>query len=207
MPSKGEKFMLRDQKACLEHLRVRYGNKNQIIVAIEELNELIEVVSKESTFTQAQPKVLDEVADAYIVLEHVKAVYGIEFEPEAQKDLKHNIYKELSSARLLEIVWSLARLSGLLAKAIRYEEGDSKLAPISARLCAMVVGIYSDIASISFRYSLKPIWIEARIESKVERIRIWLEEGSTFGQTNEIRTVRTAQEDMKWGDELENKGL
>lgn len=68
----------------LSKARQVYGNKNQILVCIEELNELACVLAKypryedETLATQElHNKALDEVADVYTILMHVKAILGI----------------------------------------------------------------------------------------------------------------------------------
>ena len=68
----------------LRKARQVYGNKNQIMVCIEELNELACVLAKypryadEKKATQElHDKALDEVADVYTILEHVKKIMGI----------------------------------------------------------------------------------------------------------------------------------
>lgn len=61
-----------------------YGNKNQILVAIEELNELACVLAKFPRYDseyEAQldlhQKAIDEVADVEIILHHVKAIFNL----------------------------------------------------------------------------------------------------------------------------------
>lgn len=61
-----------------------YGNKNQILVAIEELNELACVLAKFPRYDseyEAQvdlhQKAVDEVADVEIILHHVKAIFSL----------------------------------------------------------------------------------------------------------------------------------
>lgn len=61
-----------------------YGNKNQILVAIEELNELACVLAKFPRYdseyeaqTDLHQKAVDEVADVEIILQHVKAIFNL----------------------------------------------------------------------------------------------------------------------------------
>lgn len=61
-----------------------YGNKNQILVAIEELNELACVLAKFPRYdseyeaqTDLHQKAVDEVADVEIILHHVKAIFNL----------------------------------------------------------------------------------------------------------------------------------
>lgn len=68
----------------LKEARDTYGNKNQILVCIEELNELACVLAKYPRYENEQQatkelydKALDEVADVYTILEHVKAIFGM----------------------------------------------------------------------------------------------------------------------------------
>jgi len=70
--------------ATLQHARDTYGNANQILVAIEELNELACVLAKyprfdthEAALQKTAQAATDEVADVYVILEHVKAIFGM----------------------------------------------------------------------------------------------------------------------------------
>lgn len=71
----------------LKKARDTYGNKNQILVCIEELNELACVLAKYPRYEsemEAKEKlkdaVLDEVADVLIILEHVQKILELEDE-------------------------------------------------------------------------------------------------------------------------------
>lgn len=73
-----------DNNEVLLCARITYGNKNQVLVCIEELNELACVLSKFNRYDdegqarkELHDKALDELADVYIVLEHVKSILGI----------------------------------------------------------------------------------------------------------------------------------
>lgn len=68
----------------LSTARKTYGNKNQILVCMEELNELACVLAKYPRYEDEDEavktlynKALDEVADVYTILEHVKAIFSI----------------------------------------------------------------------------------------------------------------------------------
>lgn len=68
----------------LSEARKIYGNKNQILVCMEELNELACVLAKypryedEMKATQElHDKVLDEVADVMVILNHVQSIFGL----------------------------------------------------------------------------------------------------------------------------------
>lgn len=71
-------------KEILCRAREVYGNNNQILVAIEELNELACVCAKYPRYEdqvralyELRGKVLDEVADVCIVLDHIQAIFNI----------------------------------------------------------------------------------------------------------------------------------
>lgn len=73
-----------EQRKVLEEARGTYGNKNQILVCIEELNELACVLAKYPRYDneeEAREKlldaVLDEVADVHIILDHVQTIFGL----------------------------------------------------------------------------------------------------------------------------------
>lgn len=68
----------------LARLRDMYGNKFQIMVCIEELNELACVLCKyprykleEQAVNELRERVLDEYTDVCIILEHVKAIFHL----------------------------------------------------------------------------------------------------------------------------------
>lgn len=68
----------------LRKARETYGNRNQLMVSIEELNELACVLAKYPRYEddtkatkELYDKALDEVADVYTILEHVKAIFNI----------------------------------------------------------------------------------------------------------------------------------
>ena len=68
----------------LAKARETYGNNTQIMVAIEELNELACVLAKFPRYDDEEEakqelfnKCLDEVADVYTILEHIKAIFEI----------------------------------------------------------------------------------------------------------------------------------
>ena len=73
-----------DNDDVLSCARDTYGNKNQVLVCIEELNELACVLSKFNRYDseskarkELHDKALDEIADVYIILEHVKSILDI----------------------------------------------------------------------------------------------------------------------------------
>lgn len=90
--------MQENQKLLLKKARDTYGNKNQILVCMEELNELACVLAKYPRYTQEvdavrelHDKVLDEVADVTVILEHVKEILNI-----TEDELDERISKKLS---------------------------------------------------------------------------------------------------------------
>ena len=73
-----------EQIKVLETARNVYGNKNQILVCIEELNELACVLAKFPRYEdegeareKLTEKVIDEVADVMIILDHVQKIFDI----------------------------------------------------------------------------------------------------------------------------------
>lgn len=82
----------------LAKAREVYGSKNQIMVCIEELNELACVLAKYPRYdseadarAELHDKVIDEVADVEVILEHVKAIMELnQSEIEVRKEVKIN---------------------------------------------------------------------------------------------------------------------
>ena len=88
---------LKERRVLLK-ARKTYGNKNQILVCIEELNELACVLAKYPRYEDEKKatkelyqKALDEVADVYIILEHVKKIFHI-----SEVDLSERMSKKVS---------------------------------------------------------------------------------------------------------------
>lgn len=84
-----------EQIKVLETARKVYGNKNQILVCIEELNELACVLAKfpryedeDEAREKLMDKALDEVADVLIILEHVQKIFELTDEGIADRMLK-----------------------------------------------------------------------------------------------------------------------
>ena len=84
-----------EQIKVLETARNVYGNKNQILVCIEELNELACVLAKlpryedeDEAREQLMDKALDEVADVMIILEHVQKIFNLTDEAIADRMMK-----------------------------------------------------------------------------------------------------------------------
>ena len=68
----------------LELARKTYGNKNQILVSMEELNELACVLAKYPRYddptkatSELHDRVIDEVADVMIVLDHIISIFSL----------------------------------------------------------------------------------------------------------------------------------
>lgn len=77
----------KEAMATLSKARETYGNKNQILVCMEELCELACVLAKYPRYADEtmasdmlHDKALDEVADVMIILDHVKSILNIEDE-------------------------------------------------------------------------------------------------------------------------------
>ena len=77
----------------LHKARATYGNKNQILVCIEELNELACVLAKYPRYddenkatSELYNQALDEVADVVIILSHVKEIFNM-----PEKDIYNRI--------------------------------------------------------------------------------------------------------------------
>lgn len=76
--------MVNSEKEALKRARETYGRKNQILVSIEELNELACVLAKYPRYEdeaqavfELKEKVIDEVADVTIILDHIKAIFQL----------------------------------------------------------------------------------------------------------------------------------
>lgn len=82
----------------LAQMRNKFGTNNQILVCIEELNELATVLAKyprydnpEQAVDELRTKVLDEVADVNIILQHVYAIFNFTYD-----EIQQRIDKKMS---------------------------------------------------------------------------------------------------------------
>ena len=82
----------------LAQMRKKFGNNNQILVCIEELNELATILAKyprydnpEQAVDELRTKVLDEVADVNIILQHVYAIFNFTYD-----EIQQRIDKKMS---------------------------------------------------------------------------------------------------------------
>lgn len=73
------------ERQVLLQARQTYGDVNQILVSVEELNELAAVCTKYPRYNdknrakqELHDKAIDEVADVIIVLDHIIAIFDLE---------------------------------------------------------------------------------------------------------------------------------
>jgi len=116
----------------LPEARKTYGHKNQIIVTMEELNELTCALAKfcryedsEKAVTETREKVIGEVADVTIVLQHVMAIFSIKPEEVHEVMLKklNRLSNWLVNSNSLEHTTVDRDLSGITLPAINPCEG------------------------------------------------------------------------------------
>ena len=69
-------------------LIAKFGVKNQIIVAIEELSELQKELCKTLRGEENKPSICEEIADVEIMLEQIKMLYDINEVVEFEKNNK-----------------------------------------------------------------------------------------------------------------------
>lgn len=74
-----------DTRNVLRRAQREYGKSNQITVAIEELCELGAVLAKyprypkhEKASDKIRTKVIEEMADVFICLEHIKLIFNVD---------------------------------------------------------------------------------------------------------------------------------
>lgn len=106
-------------KEILKAARSTYGPRNQIGVAVEELCELAAALSKFIRYEDTgkgiialKGKVLDEYADATIVLEHVRAIFAFTaVQIEAAQDRKiQRLHKWITESDSMEYTTKMREL-------------------------------------------------------------------------------------------------
>lgn len=103
--------MTKEQLQVLHKARDTYGYRNQILVSIEELNELAAVLAKyprykrhDTALEALYNKVLSEVADVTIILDHVSKIFDLkpyEIEQEIAGKIER-LYNWISKSDSLE---------------------------------------------------------------------------------------------------------
>ena len=68
-----------------------YGDKNQLIVSLEELSELQKEICKKLRDNENEDKIIEEMADVYIVLEDIKQIFQIK-----DKDIQREVNYKLN---------------------------------------------------------------------------------------------------------------
>lgn len=68
---------LSEGKKLLERVIKHYGEKAQMIVAIEEMSELTKALTKDMRGSINKDHITEEMADVYICLEQLKIIHGI----------------------------------------------------------------------------------------------------------------------------------
>lgn len=99
-------------KEILAKARDAYGNKNQILVSIEELCELASVCAKYPRYDthnkaveELRDRVLEEMGDVLNALDHIQAIFGITYDEAADAAAKKGarVARWLSKSRGMEI--------------------------------------------------------------------------------------------------------
>jgi len=96
-----QEFISKLDLDTLEKARENYGYKNQMLVSVEELNELSCVLTKygryekhETAVDKLQNKVLDEVTDVLMILDHVINIFDI-----TDYDIRDRVRKKTARLR------------------------------------------------------------------------------------------------------------
>lgn len=80
-----------DWKKLTQKLLSKYGRMNQFHMVYEEMGELAQAISKMERGLGRLDKVVEEMADVYIVMEQLKIIYNIDdFAIKRQMECKVN---------------------------------------------------------------------------------------------------------------------
>lgn len=72
-----------------------YGEGAQLLVAIEEMSELIKEIVKHSRGKGDKEHIAEELADVYVVLEYIKKIFGVSTKEIEERGL-NKLYREES---------------------------------------------------------------------------------------------------------------
>ena len=123
-----------EMQSILKRARQTYGNLNQLMVCIEELNELACVLAKFPRYEddakathELYDKALDEVADVYTILEHIKAIFNM-----SEEDVWRR--RGAKAARLDRwLTHSNSMTETLIDREVRAEKEHMTAVPVNSR--------------------------------------------------------------------------
>lgn len=72
-----------------------YGESAQLLVAIEEMSELIKEIVKHLRGKGDKEHIAEELADVYVVLEYIKKIFGVSTKEIEERGL-NKLYREES---------------------------------------------------------------------------------------------------------------
>lgn len=64
----------------LERIIAHYGTLNQRLKAVEELNELSEVIAKDLTKEVPRERIIEEIADVVVMVDELQIIYNVQLE-------------------------------------------------------------------------------------------------------------------------------
>lgn len=73
---------------------ILYGKEHQVMIAIEEMSELVKELSKEYRGYENIEAIIEEMADVYICLEQLQIIFGIsdsDLDTEIDKKMNRNM--------------------------------------------------------------------------------------------------------------------
>ena len=79
-----------------------YGAEAQLVVAIEELSELIKEICKHKRYMDNTAAIIEEMADCYIMLEQMQMIFG----------LGSTVIKDAMDKKIARLEKRLAKRSG-----------------------------------------------------------------------------------------------
>lgn len=155
----------------LKRAQDRYGYTNQLMVAIEELCELSSVIVGRSH----QDAVIDELADVWIVMNHIQAIFDLGVHPYDIPDC---------SLEPVDIS-CITDLAQVLCKYPRYDCRDTAIRELRNAVGARAILVASYMKHIEHIKGVHTNELSARIIKKVDRVERWLNSDKTF----EVSTV------------------
>lgn len=180
-------YVLFQSRQTLKKAQEVYGIDAQVMVVIEELCELITVVCKpvsnngfkdvQTVIAEQRDFVIDEVADAYVVLEHLCMIF------------KLDELRNITECSKVKSFYSLTEMVCVLSKYIRYHDKDKAMVEIKPRVELLLEACYKYVNFIARAYNIESHQVAKRITSKVTRVAGWLEKTTDFQQSTVDRTL------------------
>jgi NTP pyrophosphatase (non-canonical NTP hydrolase) len=165
----------------LHRAQETYGYPNQVLVATEELCELISAIRAD-----IRGHVIEEIADVCICMHHLYIMFDIN-----TKNTQWLKWFETAKNKNLDIIKVLADFATLLTKYPRYPDHNIAKKDIGQTVAMYTAMVAVQIKKLQEGYYIQDVAIEDVMSVKLNRLQRWLDsDNKTMYQTTIDREVK-----------------